>query len=184
MGHESAQLGNAEIVPICLHEQLLRRVEGVDDESLLGRLEADVLKTGKLELGVSHVVSGWIKYARLKHRPPHALPSFELGKDPFELIAIAGAAPVPGHSFEIETAAVVPRIHRLVARKCIFVVPKQRGTIALSDLPQALRKDRERHIVYAAHSFGREQGIERCADGRCFRNCSPFIEASHAQDQR
>ena len=80
VGHEGAQLGNAEVVSICLHEQLLCRVKGVDDQSLLGRLEADVLKTGKLKLGVSYVVSGWIKYARLKHRPPNAVPP--LGRMP------------------------------------------------------------------------------------------------------
>src|ERR1700712_5022155 len=100
------------------------------------------------------MVPGWIKYARLKHRPAHPLSPFKLRQNPFKLIASAGTTPICGHALEIETSAVSLRIHRLITRKCIFVVPEQRSTIPLSYLPQALGEDRESDIVNAAQLFG------------------------------
>jgi hypothetical protein len=57
MGHERAELGQAEIVAVGFVEDLLGGVEGVGDESGRGRLEAYLLEAGKAELRTSDVVA-------------------------------------------------------------------------------------------------------------------------------
>ena len=72
VGHERAELGEAEIVAIGFVEDLLRGIEGVHDEPGVGRLEAHLLEAGKAELRARDMIARRVERRRLQHRAAHA----------------------------------------------------------------------------------------------------------------